>query len=923
MLVPGYENVYVLGCFARYATIYSQQVRAINLADALCRSGHLVKDTRVAIVGGSIAGLTAALAFALRGASVRVFEKAPFLFPIQRNPGPRFLHPHVYDWPLGELYGGAANLPILDWTAGNADSVIAKLEADWNAARSQLNMDPVRTGAELLGVRMNGNMPVLKFQEEAIEADIAILAIGFGTEVDRPDLQRYWQRDPLDSDLTKSTVLVSGAGDGALTDVMRLCIQDFHHDEIVRLFADHTGLVQPLKDLLTAPGTQRIEEVFHTMRKTAGFSLRSHQVTFRQGLEVILNAPDGYLESNQSAILNRFIVYLLEQDGKFQRKPGKLTYPIPTHEVVNGRSQYQVVLTNDDKRETVVCHRLLIRHGPEKDENNAKMPKHWHKLALLWEACSPEVQRWSAKLQGQDRTLIPMFSNADFDLSKPRLVIRPRPGADSSHKLRCFVVESTSVPPSSVGGFVKDVLEAHADALGRALEKKLERSEILTEWSNVNDTVEDGSSFGATIARLNAADVVILDITGFEPATMLLVGIRSVLRQGVTLITTQDKFDATQWSLLPFNLKELYPLYITPTTDDINSPSHPFSWLGITIANALTQLRVLPQYQDSPAHENVRRLGPSATYFGRIPAEQGILWLCPFAPGYMKNMGSKVQVAVKKMFGLGVPFERITDIVSPQLVSQRLYSSIRRRDLCVVDWTTWSANVFYELGVRLAVNRFSTVSILAGGMDTPQAGGEPLPAAEREQRRRLVKLLAPIEYGPETEPLSEIKERHVQVIEHSSNPRSTPPAWGDIPFDYTYRLIADLSTPFGRWPGVELLLQSQALIRLGTGGTTNFSSPVLYADGNPAIAADATSTATEMLLAAWFYLEERHGFKNVQRDKLDEDSYREQLKVYLNLGERVIALLEKSSSPEDRNLANTIQSRVDTLGREMRKGASH
>lgn len=296
----------------------------------------------------------------------------------------------------------------------------------------------------------------------------------------------------------------------------------------------------------------------------------------------------------------------------------------------------------------------------------------------------------------------------------------------------------------------------------------------------------------------------------------------------------------------------------------------------------------------------------------------------------MKHLGSEVQMAVKQSFGPEVPFEKITDIVSPQLVSQRLYSAIRRRDLCVVDWTNWSANVFYELGVRLAINRFSTVSILAGEVNDPAVKGSrlkkkggQLAEAQVEQRLRLVKLLAPIKYKvTQTEALLEIKERHEQMIKHATNLGPTPPVWGDIPFDYVYRLIAELNTRNTSVPrqDVNLFLQSQAAVRLGSGGTTDFSSPVLYADVNRAIAAGAEATATEMLLAAWLYLSERGGLKEIQKDKLHDTIYYEQVKEYLNLGERISGLLGQSNFQEDKKLSVTIQEKIDTLRKEVREG---
>lgn len=49
------------------------------------------------------------------------------------------------------------------------------------------------------------------------------------------------------------------------------------------------------------------------------------------------------------------------------------------------------------------------------------------------------------------------------------------------------------------------------------------------------------------------------------------------------------------------------------------------------------------------------------------------------------------------------------DSSSPQLVDQRLYAAIRRTDVCVADWTGWRPNVFFEIGVRLAVNEVDPV----------------------------------------------------------------------------------------------------------------------------------------------------------------------------------------------------------------------
>lgn len=443
------------------------------------------------------------------------------------------------------------------------------------------------------------------------------------------------------------------------------------------------------------------------------------------------------------------------------------------------------------------------------------------------------------------------------------------------------------------------MLDAHREALGRAIDTVLGSGEIATESVNVNDAVADPSSFGAAITALSAADLAFIDVTGFEPGVMLLLGIRSVLRPGVTLMTTREKFEAHHWSLLPFNLKEMYPLCIKPETDSFDSPSHPFQWLGVTVVDALTEWRSVPHYLDSPAYENVRRLGPTVTYFGRVPVQNGILWLCPFGKDYMKSLGLRVQLAIKNAFGLKTRLQRITDIVSPQLVSQRLYGAMRRRDLCVVDWTTWSANVFYEFGVRLAVNRFATVSILG-------PGAEPT-----EQQQRLIKLLGPIEYRKDGSGLDAIRVRYEQMLEHATSRGSIPPAWGDTPFDSVYRLIAELAKPsLSAGAGtVEALLQAEAAVRLPS--TTDLSSPVLYAEANAALKRTEEAVALEMLLAAWFYMSERLRFKEIDPSRFGDPVYEERLKAYWNLGDRTADALRKSKLEQDRSLAAEMQQLID------------
>lgn len=98
-LRPG---LYLVGSMERGVTIYSQQVRAHNLAWAIHELQRTRGRTRVAIVGGGIAGLTMAACLLCfdDGVQITLFEKSWDLCPYQQGADTRWVHPKIYDWPF-------------------------------------------------------------------------------------------------------------------------------------------------------------------------------------------------------------------------------------------------------------------------------------------------------------------------------------------------------------------------------------------------------------------------------------------------------------------------------------------------------------------------------------------------------------------------------------------------------------------------------------------------------------------------------------------------------------------------------------------------------------------------------------------------------------------------------------------------------
>lgn len=244
-LVPGTHSVFVLGSFEQRVTVYAQQVRALNLVDAIL-SRSLLQDTgSVAIVGGGAAGITAAVALARAAPNLKVldlFERRSNVLDMQHHSS-RYLHPHFYDWPNAGSDNPDAGLPLMNWTAGSAGEVAIALRAQFDEVRrsSILSFQPDLgvTGlhpstTSTVRVLVPGASPLGKIY------DIVILAIGFGLEAFLDgDTLSYWLPSQMSAALLTNQpaplVFVSGNGDGGLVDFLMAAFDAMEHRSICEL----------------------------------------------------------------------------------------------------------------------------------------------------------------------------------------------------------------------------------------------------------------------------------------------------------------------------------------------------------------------------------------------------------------------------------------------------------------------------------------------------------------------------------------------------------------------------------------------------------------------------------------------------------------------------------------------------------------
>lgn len=334
-LVTGTKRVLVLGCFEQRVTVYSQQVRALNLVDAILSQG-LVRQNggRVAIVGGGVAGMTAAVAFAKAApnlATLDLFERRPSTLDFQRN-SRRFLHPHFYDWPAPGANQSDAGLPIMNWQAGPAGDVAKALFIEFERAISTSKL-AIFCDHEVTELKSTDLGPVRVVTNIGTAAnriyDVVVLAIGFGIErFLGTETSSYWTptelSGPILADVDNPLIFISGNGDGGLVDFLIAAFDSHEHSDICKLLVDQ-DLGPALTELEViereawAPGADidllahYRDRVRHLVPPDVWVAINER---LRPNVRICLHTNERHLLRRATALHNRFTVFLvLEADA--------------------------------------------------------------------------------------------------------------------------------------------------------------------------------------------------------------------------------------------------------------------------------------------------------------------------------------------------------------------------------------------------------------------------------------------------------------------------------------------------------------------------------------------------------------------------------------------------------------------------------
>ncbi|HWO24035.1 MAG TPA: FAD-dependent oxidoreductase [Kofleriaceae bacterium] len=378
------EPIYVLGSFEQRVTLYSQQVRALNLVHALFAERRLVAGSRVAVIGGGASGVTAAVALAHLGASVELIEQTDVLLPLQQGCRTRWIHPHIYDWPEAGSEDEEAALPLVGWRAGYAHDVARSLAGAFDRACEQSGERIRLTLSARVQSVTGGGRPRVSWQgrspggEKVVRTgkdfDAVIVAVGFGIEVGSEQLpmSSYWRNDDLDQPVLRLQqevrCLVSGNGDGGLIEILRLRLRDFRLETLHKQLRDSLdaselqNLASRLLEYENEVDQQSdgwLWDKYNSLELPQRF-IDSFKRFLRSDTRVWLAAPRSPL-SFRSAILNRLWVTLLVMHDTHTT-----WVPSATQQVVKQGAVTVVTYADQAATHGVATEfdRVILRHGP-------------------------------------------------------------------------------------------------------------------------------------------------------------------------------------------------------------------------------------------------------------------------------------------------------------------------------------------------------------------------------------------------------------------------------------------------------------------------------------------------------------------------------------------------------------------------------
>ena len=491
------------------------------------------------------------------------------------------------------------------------------------------------------------------------------------------------------------------------------------------------------------------------------------------------------------------------------------------------------------------------------------------------------------------------------------------------NKLHCLVIASereTENPPSStleelvatmmLGNSAEDVWKGCAACwngtrLVHGETRSLAQFDIASVRNatvSINTALQSMETLKTVIRALIEADIAVLDVTGFEPGVMMLLGVRAACRRGITICSHGNRWREGQPLLLPFNLQDLSVASHTPR-ETLTGPDPVLARFLLRLVNGLKQLSLQPRYLDLPAYDALRQLGPGKEASATIETAKKVLVLCPYEEAFFQRwafLSSSLEKWLSQSHHMRPEIFRIIDYANPQVVSQSIYEQARRTAGCLADWSSFSPSVFFEMGIRLAVSDWGFVSII----DDTFVSESDEHAAERSKLRQVGQLRAffnPLSYKfPER--CGDFEQAAAALV--AGHPQLRTNEGLSLVHEVAWQAMGVIQPA---WPEVHEELSKAADALFLRRSNQDEKPQVLFYESDY-VKQSSESAALERRIAALLYMERRLGVERLAKDD-------ELKKLFRQLAQTIQSALEDRGDSDDLRLSEYIGSRLDEVGR--------
>jgi Caspase domain len=540
------------------------------------------------------------------------------------------------------------------------------------------------------------------------------------------------------------------------------------------------------------------------------------------------------------------------------------------------------------------------------------MPEKTISLAMLRDLVRDELSATQTDETTFPELHVPLQRKGDVSrigiFPNPKLANRVQIPGDG--RRWCAVVSSSD----AAEGDFRDTINGFIDRYRQRLEIELGwRLATAPEFVEAEEVFRTPRAFQECTATVCSADLAFFDLTGLEPAVLVLLGMRAVIRRGVTICSVRDEDSAAVFDSPPFLLRDVNVVRHGPGVD---TPEKDF---GGRVLTGIRQLSRTPHgYSDLPAFDLMRQPLPDDEGRTIKPYSDSVLVLCSFGDSYTARNWRQI----KRMLPGAIlnrrrddhdvggdpvvepVVERTLDMGSPQVVPANLFLAMRWNDLCVCDLTQWRPNVLFELGLRLAAHPLHPVCIIDETW-VPEDDERIRDPTALDQVTDLRRVLGVISYAAARRASyydvvdAHLRMREALVAHDATWNRDALPVGSIYQVAWQY---ADAAHEPSVTPILELLQEPFRAKPLNLRDSWPFVFPA-----NHELSSLTRQSVTERLIAAWLYAE--HRFAGGTREGLTDDVVRHVRTV----GTRLQELLTESPDEMDLQLLERIDDRLERL----------